>query len=76
MKPRFFTVVCGVLLVPGLLLAAGWFYWDTEPSSDAWSLDPPEQILSGVSRDEEVRTSFRLKNTSRRSLRILGVAAC
>ncbi|HEY7314872.1 MAG TPA: hypothetical protein VH643_36335 [Gemmataceae bacterium] len=76
MKPRFHTILCGCLLILGLLLAAGWFYWDTKAPPDAWVLDLSEQILSGISPDQEVSASFHLKNTSRRSLRILGGSAC
>jgi hypothetical protein len=77
MNRRLFIYGCGCLIVVGFLLAGGWAYWDAQPPADAWVLlDPSETILSGVPPGEEVKTVFRLRNTSRRAFHVLGGSVC
>lgn len=64
------------LLVAGLLLAAGWMYWESQTSGDAWIIDRTEEMIADVSPGQEVKIVFRLHNSSRRSLRIVGSSTC
>jgi hypothetical protein len=76
MNRRLLTNLCGSLSLASLLLACGWAYWDAQPTSDAWICDCPEQVPTPISPGQKVKVGFRLKNTSRRSLRILGTVVC
>lgn len=64
------------LLAAALFLAAGWAYWKQEPAGDAWIVEQPERIVSRPTPGEKLRIDFVLRNTSSRSLRILGVEVC
>jgi len=76
MNQRLLIYGCGCLFLAGLLLAGGWMYGEPQTSGDAWTLDRTEQTLSSVSPGQEVKVAFRLKNTSRRPLRIVGGSSC
>ena len=76
MKRRFPLYIGGALLLVGLLLAGGWAYWDNQTPRDSWVLDRTEQVLSAITPGQQVKAPFRLTNSSRRSLRILGSDAC
>lgn len=69
------STLAGVLSIFGVF-AAGWAYWQTKPPAEVWVLDPRERILSDVLPGQDVRVDFRLKNTSGRSLQLLGGSAC
>jgi len=73
---RLLAYSSGSLLIASLFLAGGWLCCDTQPPGYAWVLDRTEQVLSGVAAGQEVKVKFLLKNTSRRSLRLLGGEAC
>lgn len=64
------------LLGAGIPLAGAWTYWSEQPSDSAWTVDPPEQIVSGAAKDQELYVPFVIRNNSSRPLRILGVEAC
>ncbi len=66
---------CGSLLLAGLLLG-GWAWWESQPPSEAWTVDRSEEVLSGVAPGQKVKVSFSLKNVGRRPLRLLGLSAC
>jgi hypothetical protein len=77
MKRCLLTCVCAFLLFVGLFLATGWSSRDGQPPSDAWvCFDQPERILFGISPGQDVNVAFRVKNTSRRPLRVFGGEAC
>ena len=76
MNRRLPPYVSGSALLAGLLLGAVWTYQATQPPGEAWMPDRSEQVLCDVSIGQELNVAFRLKNTSRRRLRILGAEAC
>lgn len=76
MNRRLRTNLWESLSLASLLLACGWACWNPQPAPYAWICDCPEQTLAGISPGQKVKVGFRLKNTSRRSLRILGTVVC
>lgn len=76
MNRRILTFLCEVLLIAGLLLASGWAYWYEKLSSNAWSVEIPEQIVSGATSGQELHIAFLLRNNSSSPRRILGSEAC
>ena len=42
----------------------------------AWVVDLPDQTVAGARQGEVMRVAFRLRNTSSRSLRVVGAEAC
>lgn len=70
-----FPLTEGVLIL-GLLLASVWAYWNEQPSSDAWDIEHPEQVVTGAAAGQELHVAFVLRNTASQPRRILGVEAC
>lgn len=77
MKGPLPVYVGGYLLLVSSLLVGGWSCWRTHQSPVVWRfLDPPEKTLSGVSVGQEVKVTFRLKNTAQTPAHIWGASAC
>lgn len=76
MRQYLLPYVSGGLILLGLFFAGGWAYWDAQASANAWMLDEPERILPDVAPHEQVKVSFRLRNTARVPYRILGAETC
>jgi hypothetical protein len=74
-KRVLFTFRSGFLSF-GLLLAAGWAYWNQQSPGDAWVVEPAEQVVSGVTVGQKLHVTFILRNTDSQPRRILGVEAC
>lgn len=76
MSKRVLVSLCEGGLIFGLLLSAIWAYWYEQPSSDAWGVEQPEQVVSGAIVGEDLYVTFVLCNRSSQPRRILGVEAC
>lgn len=66
---------CGVLFLV-LVLAGSWTWWKETSPHDAWTLEDPVRIITDFAPQEKMDVSFRLRNTARVPLRILGATAC
>lgn len=75
MAMRIGFAACGVLLLV-LTLIAVWATWDDASRHDAWILDEPVRTISDFASREKVDASFRMRNTARVPLRILGASTC
>lgn len=64
------------LLCAGALGAVACYLWDSPPPGAAWTLDHPEQVLAAATPGQEIQVPFRLKNTSRQPLRLVGGYVC
>lgn len=73
MTTRIRVSVCGLLL---LILAGVWASRIETSQRDAWTLDDPVRIITDFAPQEKVDVSFRLRNTARKPLRILGAGTC
>lgn len=75
MTARISFVACNVLFLV-LALAGAWTWWEENSPRDAWTLDEPMRTLTDFTPREKMATSFRLRNTSRVPLQILGASTC
>lgn len=75
MIARIGFVACGMLLF-ALALIGAWAAWEDASPRDAWTIDEPTRTLTDFTPREKMDASFRLCNTARVPLRILGAAAC
>lgn len=75
MRTRIGFGVCSVLLI-ALALVGAWATWEGTSPRDTWILDDPVRIITHFDPHEKSDISFRLHNTARVPLRIVGAAAC
>lgn len=73
MPTRICLSLFGILL---LVLVGAWASWDDTSPRNAWILDDPVRILTDFTPQEKLDLPFRLRNTSRKPLRILGAGYC
>lgn len=61
-----------------LALGAGYavYQWQAPEPGPAWRVAEPERVVYWAVPHQMHQVEFRLQNTSRRPLRILGSAAC
>jgi hypothetical protein len=75
MTDRIGFGTCSVLFLAFALVGA-WASREGASPPDAWILDDPVRIITDFDPHEKSAISFRLHNTARVPLRIVGATAC
>jgi hypothetical protein len=75
MTARIGTSLYGSLLLT-LVLAGAWASWEEDSPRDAWALDDPVRSVTAFAPQDTLTVSYRLRNTARVPLRILGASIC